>query len=116
MILLAIMGIKTGAISEADQACISFNTRSFGKANVLLGAYRKGGKPAIELVDAHGELITTLSVNMPEFSHLLCENEFFVKIWNENAEIADDALASGIFRDTGRSSCDVIDARIWTFT
>lgn len=67
----------------------------------------------MELVDLNGEGIAMLSVNIPESSHLLGENEFFVKTWSENEEIAKDALASGIFRDTNRCNSGFLRASIW---
>jgi hypothetical protein len=76
---------------------------------------------SVELVDENGESIAMLSVNFPESSHLLGENEFFAKTWEENEEIAEDALASGIFKDTGRRSSygfmsSLVNASIWTFS
>jgi hypothetical protein len=101
---------------EAGQdKSLSFNTRYFGRAVVVKDTYQNGDKLSVELIDEGGELIAVLSVNIPEFSHLLGENEFFVKTWSENQEIAEDALASGIFRNTGRKSDGFLDARIWTF-
>ena len=91
----------------------SFSTRYFGRANISTSTYKNSGKIAVELVDDCGEPITVLSVNVPERSHLLHDNEFFAKTWSENEEIAKDALASGIFRDTGRTSDDVLNAKIW---
>ncbi len=95
---------------------LSFSTRHFGTANVVTSAYQDGGALAVELVDGVGESIATLSVNIPESSHLLGEKEFFVKTWSENEEIAEDALASGIFRDTGRTSDGFLKAKIWTMS
>ena len=91
------------------------STRSFGTLHVITGAYRHDGRLAVELVHEDGEPVATLSVNMPESAHLLGEGEFFAKTWSENEEIAEDALASGIFRDTGRTSGDLVNASIWTF-
>jgi hypothetical protein len=93
---------------------LTFKTRWFGTARVVTGTYRNGGL-AVEIVDDSGEPIATLSVNMPERAHLLGENEFFAKTWSENREIAEEALASGHFLDTGRTSGDVVNASIWTF-
>ena len=47
---------------------------------------------------------------------MLDEYEFFAKTWSENGEIAEEARASGHFLDTGRTSGDVVNGRIWTFT
>jgi hypothetical protein len=116
MVLLTIMKRKpTTAADTSRRTGLSFSTRLFGTANVITDAYRNGGRLAVEIVDDNGEAITTLSVNMPECSHLLGDGEFFAKTWSENHDIAEDALASGIFRDTGRTSGDIVNAQIWTF-
>lgn len=94
---------------------LTFKTRLFGTAHIVTGTYQNGERLAVEIVDAHGESIATLSVNMPEHAHLLGEHEFFAKTWSENGEIAEEALASGHFLDTGRTSGDVVNASIWTF-
>jgi hypothetical protein len=86
-----------------------------GTANVVTNRYQHGGKLSVEIVADNGEPIAMLSVNMPECSHLLSDGEFFAKTWSENAFIAEDALASGIFRDTGRRSDNTVNAQIWTF-
>lgn len=94
---------------------LSFTTRHFGTVYVATDLYHHGGKLAVELVDENSELIATLSVNLPESSRLLGAGEFFAKTWSENEEIAEEALASGIFRDTGRTSGETLNARIWAF-
>jgi hypothetical protein len=94
---------------------ISFDTRFYGRASVVTDAYHVGGKLSVELVADDGEPIATLSVNMPDCSQLLSSGEFFAKTWSENEDIAEDALASGIFRDTGRTSGGIVNAPIWTF-
>ncbi len=104
---------KTSGSDTDTRKDLSFNSRHFGKALIITNAYRKGGSLGVELVDINGEGIATLSVNIPESSHLLGDNEFFVKTWSENEEIAKDALASGLFRDTGRCSDGFISAKIW---
>ena len=107
---------KQTAAEHADiKTGLSFNTRLCGTANVVTNSYQRGGKLSVELVADDGEEIAMLSVNMPECSHLLSDGEFFAKTWSENAFIAEDALASGIFRDTGRTSGDIVNAPIWTF-
>ena len=102
-------------IKEAPTQALSFPTRRFGTATVVMQTYEHGGNRAVELVDGNGEPIFMLSVNLPESSHLLREREFFVKTWSENAEIAEDALASGMFRRIGRTSGGALNAPIWTF-
>jgi hypothetical protein len=102
-------------ITSARQG-LSFETRHFGIAQVITSSYQNGGKLAVELVDQNGEPIAMLSVNIPESSHMLGENEFFAKTWSENEEIAEEALQSGIFRDTGRTSDGFLKAKIWAFS
>jgi hypothetical protein len=94
---------------------LSFIARGYGKIHVVTSTYRHGDGLAVELVK-NGEPFAVLSVNIPEAAHRLGPNEFFVKTWSENAEIANDALASGIFRYTGRTSGDTLSAPIWQFT
>ena len=92
---------------------LSFRTRNYGSVTVVKSAYSIGGKVAVELIADTGEPIAVLSVNIPESAHLLGSGEFFVKTWSENEELAEDALASGIFRATGRTSKTVLNAPIW---
>ena len=92
----------------------AFDIRHLGKAHVILATYEHGGNLAVELEDENGEPMAVLSVNIPESSHLLREGEFFVKTWNENEEISQDALASGLFRNTGRTHDGFLRAPIWT--
>jgi hypothetical protein len=107
---------KTATPPDAgEQKGISFATRDFGNVTVITSTYRNGDSVAVELVDENGESIATLSVNIPERAHLLGDGEFFAKTWSENAEIAEDALASGIFHDTGRRSDDNLNTQIWKF-
>jgi hypothetical protein len=102
---------KQTAAAHADtKTGLSFNTRLCGTANVVTNTYQHGGKLSVELVADDGEEIAMLSVNMPECSHLLSDGEFFAKTWSENETIAEDALASGIFRDTKRKSGDMLNA------
>ena len=90
---------------------------AFGKkfeTIIDLDHYRSGGKYAIELVMANdsGNPFCTLTCNIP--SVVLTENEILVKTWSENEEVAKAALASGLFRDTGkRVSTGFVLADIW---
>lgn len=111
---------NTTAPESAGKQGLSFLTRRFGTATVRTSTYQSNDAMSVELVDENGESIAVLSVNFPESAHLLGENEFFAKTWSENEEIAEDALASGIFRDTGRTSSygfmsSLVNASIWTF-
>ena len=94
---------------------LSFPTRDFGTMTVVTSTYQNGDALAVELVQEDGEPFTMLSVNIPKSAHLLGPNEFFAKTWSENGEVAKDALASKVFRYTGRTSNDDVNAQIWTF-
>ncbi len=106
---------KNNELAE-DSEELAFSTRHFGTATVARSSYSESGDLAVTLFNDDDEELAVLSVNLPESSHLLGENEFFAKTWSENEEIAEDALASGIFRDTGRTSDDFLKAKIWTFS
>lgn len=93
----------------------TFTSRIFGTVTVTKSTYAVNEALAVELFDNQGEPIAVLSVNLPEESYLLGPNEFFVKTWSENEEIARDALASGLFHATGRTSGHGLSAPIWTF-
>lgn len=75
--------------------------------------YRLTNAPAIELVMVDdGELFCTLTCNIP--GTILADNEILVKTWSENEEVAECALASGLFKDTGkRVSTGFVQAQIW---
>ena len=115
MIACRNMASKPVTNSGTNNTGISFETRQFGRVFVLLSSYKNGGRPAVVLMDLNREEVTVLSVNIPNASHLLSEDEFFAKTWSENEEIAQDALASGVFQDTGRSSGETLCAPIWSF-
>ncbi len=100
-------------MSKTKSENLSFVTRSFGRATVAINNYRKGGGLAVGLIDEDNEPLAVLSVNIPESAHLLGKNEFFAKTWSENEELAEDALASGIFSATGRTSGGLLNAGIW---
>ncbi len=91
---------------------VSFSTASFGKVTARFESYTNGGTMAVEIYDEEDDFVTMLSVNLPEFQSELASNEFFAKIWSENEEIARDALASGVFKDTGRR-VGFINAPVW---
>jgi len=69
------------------------------KLSVQLGTYQNG-QPRVQLWDNDGPA-GTLSVASNQ-SVDLSPGEFLAKTWFENEEIADCALKSGFFIDTGR--------------
>lgn len=74
----------------------------------------KGGRAAIYL-SSDGMLFATLTVNLPD--QPLKEDEFFVKTWTENEEIAPWILEkAGLFEDTGIAvDTGFMQASIWRF-
>ena len=98
---------------SGKQKQLSFKTRNFGTVYIVPCGYVDSGCPAIQLLDNNDDLIAVLSVNLPNCAGLLFEGEFFARTWNDNEEIAEDALASGLFRDTGRTSVETVNAQIW---
>lgn len=99
--------------SMASITTQSFPTTSFGIVHVVRHNYINNGALAIELVDAENESVVMLSVNLPEVAKELGPDEFFVKTWSENQEIAQDARRSGIFEITRRTSSDFLRCPIW---
>lgn len=84
----------------------------YGDMHVEKTQYKTGG-PAVILYH-EGHRFATLSVNFWEIE--LEEGEFAVKTWSENEEIAADALASGLFIDTGkRIKSGYVEASVWRF-
>lgn len=81
---------------------MEFNTTSYGVAKVNKTTYTDGNL-AILLTDDMGEPLAKLSVNLPEHSEFLKENQFFAKTYAENEEIAKDALNSGFFRELDKA-------------
>lgn len=75
--------------------------------------YRENGRAAVELtMKDDGEPFCTLTCNL---NHVPLEDrEILVKTWSENEETSQCALASGLFRDTGkRTSTGFVQAQIW---
>ncbi len=73
--------------------------------------YQQGGRTAIQLtVVGTGESYCTLTINMPEID--LAENEIIVKTYSENTLAAQEAYATGLFKNTGRT-VPGLGAPIW---
>ena len=76
--------------------------------------FYNNGATAIQLRNEADGDITTLSINLPDYSSQLKFDEFFAKTWDENAEIAREALHSGQFVDTRRSvTTNIGSVPIW---
>jgi hypothetical protein len=98
---------------------MEFESSEYGLVSVIEGKY-ENGLIALLIQDVYGEPIAKLTVNIPNHveSHIksMIENdEFFVKTWSENEQIAKDALASGLFEDTGLwvPVSEYVSAQIW---
>lgn len=100
----------------------SFSSRRWGHVRVLQGHYEgPSGPVAIVLQTNDGEPLTTLSVNMyrPEcsqYSKDLPADCFYVKQWGGNEELAQEALASGLFSerdDLPEASSGFVAAPAW---
>jgi hypothetical protein len=76
-------------------------------------AHYSNGRICIQVLDkADDSPWGKLTVNMPEAE--LEENEFCIKNWSENVEMAAGAFSTGRFEDTGRSvQSGFISAPIW---
>lgn len=85
---------------------------TYGRATIKDLKYTNGRR-AIQLIDYEdGSPIACLTVNLP--NNNLEPDEFFVKTWSENEEIAKDCLKSGMFIDTGkRVSTGFVQAQVW---
>lgn len=94
---------------------ITFKTTVYGEVLLHRSFYQDGGAPAMTLIgidEYPGEQIATLTVNIPG-ARIACD-EFLVKTWSENEQIAADALASGLFEDTGRRiATGYVEAQVW---
>jgi len=80
---------------------------------ITIDKYRQNGRTAIELITADEyEPFCTLTCNLDHVP--LNDREVIVKTWSENEEVAACALASGLFRDTGkRALTGFVLAQIW---
>lgn len=84
-----------------------------GPTDVLLGSYANG-TPAVQFAGPDDEPHGTLSTNVPDQAHVLQPGEFFAKTYSENASLAEAALSSGLFADTGRTvRCGYLTLPIW---
>lgn len=73
---------------------------AYGLLTVLMTQY-VGGGTAIVLETDRGEPMGKLSLFDTLSSPNLPSNEFVVKTYSENSALANDAIASGLFEDTG---------------
>jgi hypothetical protein len=92
----------------------SFVSKTWGVVHIEEGNYTDSGRLALILRDTEEARLATLTVNLPDCK--LEPGEFFVKNWSENQELAAEAMASGLFIDTGkRAQSGFVQPPIWKF-
>lgn len=77
----------------------TFGSKKWGDVTVIQDEYLYDQTLAISLVLADGEPLATLSIHLDGSSELP-KDHFYAKVWSENEEIAEEALASGLFEKT----------------
>jgi len=78
--------------------------------------YQSGGRVSLQLItdDDMREPYATLTVNIEEANFTLADDEIIVKAWSENEKVAEAALATGVFKDTGRRiPAGYVKAQVW---
>lgn len=109
--------MKTTDMGIRDPETLPLNGWEFAVADafpvkIVLHTYTNG-RLAIELLDEEGDSYATLTTNLVDED--LTDGEIFVKTWSENEEAAAGALASGLFKDTGRRvQAGHAEAQVWT--
>lgn len=81
----------------------TFTLNLWGEDNVVyfdFNRYRNNNALAVELMDDEGSY-AMVSVNVPE-SATLPQDEFFLKDWSENEELAKQLVEKGIILPTGK--------------
>lgn len=82
------------------------------KVSFCLEKYQNGGRVALRAILDNREPFGMLTVNIPEAR--IGDGEIIVKTWSENEPLAEAALASGLFIDTGkRIPTGHVFAQVW---
>lgn len=88
--------------------------KAYGEELRLILERYRNGRSAIRMESGIGEPYGVLTVNIPEA--VLATEEILVKTWAENEPFRAPALASGLFKDTGRRiRIEFVDAEVWKF-
>ena len=90
----------------------------FGGENIAIcvTTYTSDGSPAVQLYDEDGMPYTTFSTCLPTSSNLQ-PGELLVKTSDENADLREPMLNSGLFEDTGRRvQSGFAAAEVWRLT
>jgi len=91
-------------LNENASKSKTFVLNLFGKDEELyfdFNKYRDSDALAVQLMSPMEGPYATISVNLPE-SKLLAPDEFFMKAWSENQEIAEQLIEKGIVLPTGK--------------
>lgn len=100
----------------------TFETKGYGPVLAIQTTYlSEDGPLAIMLVDLDNIPLTVLSVNLTfptsnRDSRELPPNCFFVKSWEDNGKIAEEAKSSGLFLprpDLGTGKSGFVTAPVW---
>lgn len=100
----------------------TFKSERWGSVNVLRATYgTEDGPTAVLLRTVEGAPLANLSVNIytPDWSHDSADLPagcFYVKQWSGHAELAAEALASGLFaerKDLPSARSDFVVAPVW---
>jgi hypothetical protein len=90
----------------------TINTR-YGRADIRKSYYADGNKALLVVNSDTEEILTKLSVNL-DTDVPLDKDEYLIKTWSENEEIARTALESGLFTDTGKwVPAGWVEAQVW---
>ena len=116
--LKKMLGLKEDSTNEntdlSNNNKKTFTLNLFGEDNELyleLNNYRNNNALAVELISTDEEPYATVSVNLPESAELP-KDEFFLKNWSENEEIAQQLIEKKIIIPTGKeASSEFIRAR-----
>ena len=92
------------ALNEGASKSKTFVLNLFGKDEELyfdFNNYRDNNALSVQLMSPMEGPYAVVSVNLPE-SKLLAPDEFFMKAWSENQEIAEQLIEKGIVQPTGK--------------
>ena len=108
--LKKMLGLKEDSTNEntdlSNNNKKTFTLNLFGEDNELyleLNNYRNNNALAVELISTDEEPYATVSVNLPESAELP-KDEFFLKNWSENEEIAQQLIEKKIIIPTGKEA------------
>ena len=85
-----------------------------GQTEVIVCRYQLDSRCPAVILHSNGGWVATLSVYLE--GYIPDEGCFLVKTWSGNEKVAAQALASGLFEDTGqRIPAGLVEAQVWRF-